>query len=108
MCVRACVRVCVCEQVLDDDWINPLIYRSAIPNDRNRSITIDCCCITVEQLNSKWLTWALCSSDPSKVLSKFKIPTELPVVSGGANWKGQRDLLNGADGVHPEKVTSRL
>ena len=58
--------------VLDDDWINPLVYHT----------------------------------DPSIVLSREKIPTDIPVVAAADGWSAGNDLLNGAQGVNPDKVVS--
>lgn len=62
-----------------------------------------------DPLDDDWINPLIYHSDPSRVLSRERIPAKVHVVAAaGTNWEGKRDLLNGRDGAHPEKVTSRL
>ena len=62
-----------------------------------------------DPLDDDWINPLIYHSDPARVLSRERIPAELPVVTAvGTDWNGKTDLLNGSEGIHPEKVTSRL
>ena len=97
---------------LVDDWINPYAFpyiNRYLVHFIRRSIYKLTAVFPVfnsaVDLSARSLIY---NRDPSRVLSREKIPAELPVVAAAPGWEGGKDLLNGSGGVHPERITSRL
>ena len=61
-----------------------------------------------DALQDDWINPLVYHTDPSIVLSREKIPEEIPVVYAGEGWSAGEDLLNGAGGVNPQRISSRL